>query len=71
MSDDQIRAGLRGCLASTDAWPPSLPEFVNRCRPPKRENEAMYRYSPMLPTPVSSKETACEQLAKIRKLVRP
>ena len=51
LSDEQVKVGVNACLYSEDQWPPSLPEFVARCRPSKRENAAAYRYVPMLPHP--------------------
>jgi hypothetical protein len=61
---------LEACVVSGDAWPPSLPEFLGMCKPPKRENAAAYRWAPQLPAPVSSKETAQARLAKLRAGIR-
>lgn len=65
LSDEQLKAGINACLYSDDEWPPSLPEFVSRCKA-RRENAAMYRNAPLLPAPKSSAETAAEQLAAMR-----
>lgn len=70
LSRDELKRGVMACLESGEAWPPSLPEFVALCKPKKRENEAMYQHVPQLPAPVSSKETARNNLASIRQLVR-
>ena len=65
LSDEQLKTGINACLYSDDEWPPSLPEFVGRCKA-RRENAAMYRNAPLLPAPKSSAETAAEQLAAMR-----
>jgi hypothetical protein len=70
LGSDAIRRGLEACVVSGDAWPPSLPEFMGMCKPPKRENAAAYRWVPQLPAPVSSKETAQANLAKLRAAIR-
>lgn len=70
LSDDQVRTALGKCIKSGDRWPPSLPEFLTLARGEKRENWQAYRYAPMLPTPVSSKETAAAKLAEARKALR-
>lgn len=46
MSSEDLKRGFFACLVSEDDWPPSLPGFRKLCKP-KRENAAMYRYSPM------------------------
>lgn len=43
LSQEEIHAGLQKTIDMGEHFPPSLPEFVKRCKPPKRENEAMYR----------------------------
>ncbi len=65
LSDDQLKAGINACLYSDDEWPPSLPEFVSRCKA-RRENAGMYANVPMLPAAKSSAETAAEQLRAMR-----
>ena len=70
MSADELKEGLRACMNNGNAWPPSLPEFLAMCKPAKRENAAAYRWAPQLPAPVSSKETAQAQLAKLRAAIR-
>lgn len=70
LSHAEIKRGVMACLESGEAWPPSLPEFVASCKPKKRENEAMYHAVPMLTAPVSSKETARNNIANIRQMVR-
>lgn len=48
LSETELRCGLSTCLRSRGGWPPTLPEFIDYCRP-KRENAAMYReFPPML-----------------------
>lgn len=46
MTGEDLKRGFFACLQSGDAWPPSLPEFRSLCKPPKRENESMYRIPP-------------------------
>lgn len=59
LTPEELGRGLRACVERDDPWPPSLPEFRRLCRPPKRENEAMYRYSgPMLPHLLSPEQRA-------------
>lgn len=70
LSGDEVRRGLHACLSSGDAWPPSLPQFLSMCRPPRRENAAAYRWQPQLPAPVSEPEKARAELAKIRATLR-
>lgn len=70
LSGEAVKAGLHACLTSGEAWPPSLPEFVALCRPPRRENAAAYRWHPQLPAPVSRPEKARAELAKIRATLR-
>lgn len=70
LSGDEIREGLKSCITNGNAWPPSLPEFLAMCRPPKREFGAAYRIVPMLPTPVSTRETAVGWLKKARAAIR-
>ena len=65
LSNDELRKGLNACLTSTNAWPPSLPEFLAMIRD-RRENAAMYRNAPQLPAPVSSAETARSKLQALR-----
>lgn len=33
LSSDEIKRGLRACMASGETWPPSLPVFRSWCRP--------------------------------------
>jgi hypothetical protein len=70
LSRDELKRGVMACVEGGEPWPPSLPEFIAMCRPLKRENEGMYHARPMLPAPVSDKETAAANLRKIRQLVR-
>lgn len=65
-----MKAGLRACMKSGEPWPPSLPEFLAMCRPPKRENAAAYQWVRQLPAPVSQPEKARAELAKLRGLLR-
>jgi len=65
LSADELREGIRGCLANGHSWPPSLPEFMAMAKPRKRENEGMYRALPQLPAPKSSQETARRELQKL------
>lgn len=70
LSGEAVKAGLHACLTSGDAWPPSLPEFLAVCRPPRRENAAAYRWLPQLPAPVSEREYARAEIAKLRARLR-
>lgn len=70
LDSEQIRRGLAELVRSADPWPPSLPEFMAMCRPPRRENAAMYRAAAMLPPGQSTKEHAREQLAGIMSKLR-
>lgn len=70
LGSDEIRRGLEACVISGDPWPPSLPEFLAMCRPAKRENAKAYSTAPMLPTPVSSRETAMAGIQAARKRLR-
>jgi hypothetical protein len=70
LSGDQVKRGLLACLTNGDPWPPSLPEFLAGCRPQPRENAAAYRCVPQLPAPVSSRDTARAELAKLRGALR-
>ena len=52
ITSEELACGLRACVSSGEAWPPSLPEFRALCRPLKikRENAEAYRYpGPSLP----------------------
>jgi hypothetical protein len=69
LSDDQLKVGINACLYSDDQWPPSLPEFVSRCKA-RRENAGMYANTPLLPAAKSSAETAAEQLSAMRAKLR-
>lgn len=65
LSGADIGTGLIQCLKLGHEWPPSLPEFRALCKPPKRENAAMYReFPPMLEHKVSD-----EQKARAREMV--
>lgn len=70
MSADELKEGLRACMNNGNAWPPSLPEFLAMCKPQKRENAKAYSTAPMLPTPVSSRETAMAGIQAARKRLR-
>ena len=70
LSGDEVKRGLSACLNSSEPWPPSLPQFLGMCRPPRRENAAAYRWQPQLPAPVSRPEKARAELAKIRATLR-
>lgn len=70
LSHDELKRGLRACMTSGEAWPPSLPQFVAMCRPPRRENAAAYRYDRQLPAPVSTRERAQTELAAMRARLR-
>jgi hypothetical protein len=69
LSPEQLSMGLAECVRCGEPWPPSLPEFLAWCRPRSRENAAMYRCVPQLPAPVSDKETARTELAKLRRVL--
>ncbi len=60
-----LAEGVKACFKREDSWPPSLPEFVEMCRPRMR---ALYFPDAMksLPPPRPSKEKALAELAKIR-----
>lgn len=59
MSMDDLRSGIRSCMTNGEPWPPSLPQFLALCKPPKRENEAMYRWAgPALPHKLSDEQKA-------------
>jgi|DEB0MinimDraft_4_1074332.scaffolds.fasta_scaffold11649_5 hypothetical protein len=45
LSEAQINQGLERCKKTARKFPPNLGEFLELCRPAKRENEAMYRIS--------------------------
>ena len=46
LSPEEIQAGLEKTIELGEHYPPSLPEFMKRCKPLKRENAAMYRTPP-------------------------
>lgn len=69
LSMDDLKAGIRACMTSGDAWPPSLPQFLALCKPPKRENEAMYRWAgPALPQKMTDEQKARgrDEIAKLK-----
>lgn len=65
VSSQQLADGCQACLLLDDNWPPTLPEFVEMCRP---KMHSLYFPDAMkaLPPPRPSKEFAAEQIAKIR-----
>lgn len=69
---DQIATGLREVARRGDEWPPNLIQFRGMCRP-SRENEAMYRFTPLR---LEHKRTDAQvsegrkKLEEIRKLLK-
>ena len=60
-----IAQGIKACFQRQDTWPPTLPEFVEMCRPNAR---SLYFPDAMkaLPPPRPSREYAEEQIKKLR-----
>jgi hypothetical protein len=60
-----LAQGVKACFQRQDTWPPTLPEFVEMCRP-----QARSLYFPdatkFLPPPRPSREYAEEQIKKLR-----
>lgn len=57
----QIANGLQACFRREDNWPPTLPEFVEMCRPRRQLPEF-----PALEKPRSDKGTAARHIREIR-----
>lgn len=82
MSDEELKQGLQACAMSGDTFPPTLPAFIEMCRPPKNRPEHL-RYDandktlglPMNP-PMSeeqkkaSRERAKESIQKLKEVLR-
>ncbi len=66
ITQKELSAGVRACLLREDTWPPSLPEFLRMCRPPKpnRPVTAM-----PLPTPVAKPEVVEKFMTDIRRIL--
>ena len=57
LSGEELKQGFRTCMTNGEPWPPSLPQFRAYCKPPQRENEAMYRSAgPMLEHKLSQEQ---------------
>lgn len=71
LSGDELKRGFRTCMTNGEPWPPSLPEFRAMCKPPQRENERIYRYSPdrMLPKKLTDaeRETGRAHIAELKR----
>jgi hypothetical protein len=61
-----LAEGVKACFHREDNWPPTLPEFVEMCRPKMRSLYFPDAATKALPPPRPSKEFAAEQIAKIR-----
>lgn len=57
----QIANGLQACFKREDNWPPTLPEFVEMCRPRSLPPEHK-----SLPKPRADKDTAKKHIKQIR-----
>jgi hypothetical protein len=62
----EIATGLKACFQREDNWPPSLPEFLQMCRPVAPKSAPFHRSYTALPPPRPSKEKAQSWLAKMR-----
>jgi hypothetical protein len=60
-----LAQGVKACFQRQDTWPPTLPEFVEMCRPAAR---SLYFAdgAKSLPPPQPSLEYAEEQIKKLR-----
>ena len=68
LTRDEISAGLRALLTRDDAWPPSLPEFLQLCRKPIPDPaHALYR---ALPKPRTDPERVAQALDDLRACLR-
>jgi len=67
---DQLAHGLRACLDRSDSWPPTLPEFIQQCRPATLLAPYHALVLPALPEPDEVKEarrrTGLNELAKMK-----
>lgn len=70
LSLNELAAGVRACIDGGLEWPPTLPEFLTLCRPPRRENAAAYRAVPLLPAPPCDPEKARAAIDQARERLR-
>ena len=67
MSEQRLKRGLRCTFESGAEFPPSLPKFVEYCRPTFGE---LHPPRPLLPRPEGSDEVALDALEKIQSILK-
>ena len=65
VTPQQVADGLRGCLSRTDPWPPTLPEFLELCRPPPEDHSQDWKDSKPDPRKMPSPERLAWHKANI------
>lgn len=66
ITTDEIAAGIGRCIERAEPWPPTAPQFRERCRPHREPYERPEFQGNALPQLPASQSTAAAALAQIR-----